>query len=299
MVDPYRNLIPIKKCIRCEYSENKGSLHVHHLDKNRYNNTRKNLIVLCANCHTGLHQGKWRLEEIGFKTMSKQRNINTQKSTKREIREIYRELESINGIIKNVSLNKREYFTVINPKYVTHSPELRLFIKNIRILTISEYNSITRDIKNGSIRAIFDVMISTGIDYDELLQVYQCHESYNESKNTITVFRKNEARDFKGVYFFGHVLISLWSLPKIPSEIVLNRILQVYASKQNISPYGITLLSIRKSYEAWMYVNGNQEIEIHTSEGDDSLTSMRHYQGLCFSDDEIRSIKKCLTAWGF
>jgi len=33
-------------------------------------------------------------------------------------------------------------------------------------------------------------------------------------------------------------------------------------------------------------------------QGHDNLTSMRHYQGLVFSDDELRDIKKKLTAWG-
>lgn len=43
---------------------------------------------------------------------------------------------------------------------------------------------------------------------------------------------------------------------------------------------------------SWLYYNGG-------AEGHDSLTSMRHYQGLASSDDELRDIKKQLIAWGF
>lgn len=57
-----------KECSRCGYSEFKCSLDVHHKDKgkredwhrNEYKNW-KNLIVLCRNCHQGLHKGEWKL----------------------------------------------------------------------------------------------------------------------------------------------------------------------------------------------------------------------------------------------
>jgi hypothetical protein len=43
---------------------------------------------------------------------------------------------------------------------------------------------------------------------------------------------------------------------------------------------------------------GVLESSVCLRQGHDSLTSMRHYQGLAFFDDEIRDIKKQLTAWG-
>ena len=51
-------------CARCGYNEFKGSLHIHHVDGNHDNNNTNNLIVLCANCHAGVHHGKWNLSEI-------------------------------------------------------------------------------------------------------------------------------------------------------------------------------------------------------------------------------------------
>jgi hypothetical protein len=47
-----------------------------------------------------------------------------------------------------------------------------------------------------------------------------------------------------------------------------------------------------------MIAAGVVESTVCLRQGHDSLTSMRHYQGLAFSDDEIRDIKKQLTAWG-
>jgi len=63
-----RKSVTVDKCKRCGYNEFAGSLHVHHMNKNRYNNNISNLIVLCANCHRALHHNRWELEDIGIKT---------------------------------------------------------------------------------------------------------------------------------------------------------------------------------------------------------------------------------------
>lgn len=64
--EKYRDIIPIEYCARCGYCESTGSLHIHHIDQNHDNNLPENLIVLCANCHFGLHHGKWKLSDIGI-----------------------------------------------------------------------------------------------------------------------------------------------------------------------------------------------------------------------------------------
>lgn len=42
-------------CEQCGYS-NVDALEVHHIDRNRTNNSIDNLKVLCANCHRLLHK---------------------------------------------------------------------------------------------------------------------------------------------------------------------------------------------------------------------------------------------------
>ena len=44
-------------CKYCSYN-NPDALEVHHIDKNRENNSIENLEVVCANCHTLIHKGK-------------------------------------------------------------------------------------------------------------------------------------------------------------------------------------------------------------------------------------------------
>lgn len=43
------------KCVICGYADNTDAIQVHHIDMNRDNNIDSNLAVLCANCHTILH----------------------------------------------------------------------------------------------------------------------------------------------------------------------------------------------------------------------------------------------------
>jgi len=56
-----------RKCQRCGYHEFYSSIQVHHINHDRTNNNDDNLIDLCANCHTGLHQKQWELKDIGIK----------------------------------------------------------------------------------------------------------------------------------------------------------------------------------------------------------------------------------------
>jgi len=47
----YRNIIKEDSvCEKCGF-ENIKALQVHHIDRNRDNNKRENLEILCANCH--------------------------------------------------------------------------------------------------------------------------------------------------------------------------------------------------------------------------------------------------------
>jgi 5-methylcytosine-specific restriction endonuclease McrA len=53
-----------KRCAGCGYDKIPEILEVHHKDRNRNNNAKENLEVLCPNCHCEEHYltktGKWR-----------------------------------------------------------------------------------------------------------------------------------------------------------------------------------------------------------------------------------------------
>lgn len=52
------------ECVFCSASKN---LHIHHIDKNRKNNTLKNLLLVCVACHFKCHgrvENKQRKKEV-------------------------------------------------------------------------------------------------------------------------------------------------------------------------------------------------------------------------------------------
>lgn len=46
----------INECEKCGYNEVKEILGLHHIDENRNNNKRENLLVVCPNCHSLIHR---------------------------------------------------------------------------------------------------------------------------------------------------------------------------------------------------------------------------------------------------
>jgi len=62
----YRSLFSEEEliCVRCGYCEFKCCVEIHHIDKDRTNNDKSNLVPLCSCCHMGLHRGAWQIEEI-------------------------------------------------------------------------------------------------------------------------------------------------------------------------------------------------------------------------------------------
>ena len=50
------------KCVMCGLEE-ECCLQVHHIDGNRHNSSLDNLIILCANCHSRIHRGGYKITE--------------------------------------------------------------------------------------------------------------------------------------------------------------------------------------------------------------------------------------------
>jgi DNA-directed RNA polymerase subunit RPC12/RpoP len=51
-------------CRRCGYKEFPHAVQIHHVDHDRSNNKKSNLMPLCACCHVALHGGCWNLGDL-------------------------------------------------------------------------------------------------------------------------------------------------------------------------------------------------------------------------------------------
>lgn len=80
-----------------------------------------------------------------------------------------------------------------------------------------------------------------------------------------------------------------------PSQQSWNNNLKRWCEKSDISSRGVSSKSTRKSIESWMISAGIPLNEVCLRQGHDSLTSMRHYQGLPFTPVEKEEIKRRLS----
>lgn len=199
---------------------------------------------------------------------------------------------------------KNKYF---RSGYEKDANSLHFYVRDIRILTPKEYESLRAAIPKDQHKTILDILLITGMRYAELLRLYEHQEWYNEKRNLIHLpeqaQRKHKRKQIERTIhplpsMFNYILKDFWQARKPPLEATWNQNMQRWAKAARINPYGMSVKTTRKTIESWMIAAGVLESTVCLRQGHDSLTSMRHYQGLAFSDDELKDIKKQLTAWG-
>jgi integrase len=190
----------------------------------------------------------------------------------------------------------------------TKDPEaLHLYVRDIRILTPAEYTKLKEAIPEDRHKTILDILLITGMRYAEFLRLYDHREWYNEKRNIIHLPTeaqlKHKRRQLERTIhplpsMFNYILKDFWEGKRPPLEATWNKNLQRWSQAAGIKPYGLSVKTTRKTIESWSIAAGILESTTCLRQGHDSLTSMRHYQGLAFSEDELRDIKKQLTSWG-
>lgn len=184
---------------------------------------------------------------------------------------------------------------------------LHLYVNDVRIITPGEYKAFKAAIPTDEHKTAFDILLITGMRYAEYLRLYENHEWYNEKRNIIHLDefaqlkhkRTQKERTIHPLpYGFNYFMKAFWAASIPPKEATWNQDMQRWAKKAGLNPYGMSAKTTRKTIESWQISAGINESTVCLRAGHDSVTSLQHYQGLAFSDDEQRDIKKQLTEWG-
>lgn len=229
---------------------------------------------------------------------------------KKQIEVTDEELEALNRYRSRGTKKKSQ--TVKTDKYpksgYKKDPDnLHLYVKDVRILTPKEYESLKSVIPTDRHKTCFDILLITEMRYEEFLRLYDHKEWYNEKRNIIHLpeeaqlkhKRKQIERTIHPLpYGFNYLMKAFWNGRKPPLEATWNQNIQRWAKIAGLNPYGMSVKTTRKTLESWQIAAGIPESTVCLRAGHDSVTSMQHYQGLAFSDDERRDIKKQLTEWG-
>lgn len=208
-----------------------------------------------------------------------------------------------NAHIKTTELNKYPKLQLRrDPESIHH------YLKGeIKILTPEEYRKLRNVIPQKRHRTLLDILMITGMRYIEVQRLWEHKEWYLKKENIIHLpeeaQRKHKRTQQERTIhplpgMFDLLMDNFWEERKPPAESNWNRDLRKWAEEADIAPYGLSAKTTRKTLESWMIKAGVLESTTCLRQGHDSLTSMRHYQGLAFSEDEQRDIRKQLVDWG-
>ena len=184
-----------------------------------------------------------------------------------------------------------------------------------RVLTPGEATSIRRVISKPSNRALFDLMLYTGLRLEEVRQLVEHPEIFDEErrvlviksgKKTATQKTRNVILSDKGV----EAVRAFLQAPKMPASSSAWQTNLIRWSKiAGLSPlpgrdneggnvYGITVRTSRKSLESWLLTAyPDRAAWIALSQGHTETTALGHYLNVSFTDQEREAIVEEVRGW--
>lgn len=181
-----------------------------------------------------------------------------------------------------------------------------IFVRKVRILSPQDYDIFVANIDKVFHKTIFEVAMWTGMRYIELQRLHDHPEWYQPARKTIhlpeeAVHKSKRKQIERNIHpippQIEGVLPYFFNGKRPPTNKVFNENLKRWAAKAGFDPKGFSAKTTRKTIESWMVVAGIPVNVVCLRQGHDELTSMRHYQGLNFTDVEKAEIKKRLAGW--
>ena len=184
-----------------------------------------------------------------------------------------------------------------------------------RVLTPGEADSIRRVISKPSNRALFDLMLYTGLRLEEVRQLVEHPEIFDEERRLLVIKSgkakasqksRNVILSDKGV----EAVRAFLQAPKMPASSSAWQTNLIRWSKiAGLSPlpgrseeggnvYGITVRTSRKSLESWLLTAyPDRAAWIALSQGHTETTALGHYLNVSFTDQERSDILGEVRGW--
>ena len=190
-----------------------------------------------------------------------------------------------------------------------------LICNGSRVLTPGEATSIRRVISKPSNRALFDLMLYTGLRLEEVRQLIEHPEIFDEERRLLVIKSgkakasqksRNVILSDKGV----EAVRAFLQAPKMPASSSAWQTNLIRWSKiAGLSPlpgrseeggnvYGITVRTSRKSLESWLLTAyPDRAAWIALSQGHTETTALGHYLNVSFTDQERSDILGEVRGW--
>jgi len=177
--------------------------------------------------------------------------------------------------------------------------------KKIRILSPKDVDAMVAAIRKPYLRTIFDTALYSGMRYIEVQRLWNHQGWWLKERNALHLPREaslKPMRQFKERYIpiNPQLLAALpyfFENPPPPVPQVWWDDLKRFARDAGVGTDGISPKTTRATIESWLYVAGFETGWICLRQGHTELTSLNHYRGIPWTDDEKEEIKKRLAGW--
>ncbi len=175
-----------------------------------------------------------------------------------------------------------------------------------RILRPAEYIKLRTEAKS-FYRSLFDAALLTGMRVVELKLFLQNPDWFDGTfihipriaikKQKATVTQRWVHLSIKGRTIIENLHRSI-NHDDIPTEQGLIKYLKACAERAGIGSAGINMKMFRKTYESWLISSyPERKEEVFLSQGHNSLTALRHYVNLPFTESDRMEMKEYVDGW--
>jgi integrase len=185
-----------------------------------------------------------------------------------------------------------------------------LICNGSRVLTPSEASAIRSVISKPSSRALFDLLLYTGLRLSEVKQLANNPAIFDEQRKTITIAssKKESTQKTRNVHLCENGIMAVKAfidnpkIPSSPSAWQMNLIrwcragrVEPLAGKDPLDTgniFGITVRTTRKTLESWLLMSyPDRSVYIALSQGHTVLVQLQHYLNLSYTEDETNEIR--------
>ena len=181
-------------------------------------------------------------------------------------------------------------------------------LKNgIRVLYPDEYQKLISIIPKHHHKLIIQILLHSGMRFTELESLKDNPTLFKD--NRYIHLTKKEIKKVKTKIKDRHILLGVFGKDivkdfvktpfRIPVRQSLNKSLKRWCIKAELNPEGICLKSFRKTLISWLVATQEDKyLRILSSVGHDTITSLKHYLTIPFTNEDRGLIRNILYNWG-
>lgn len=199
-------------------------------------------------------------------------------------------------------------------------------LHGVRILTPREYEILLDQIQKPSLVKLIQVLMLTGMRYEEVLRLKSSPDHFSEADRSIWVrsgkLKAKSPERYVPLTDAGTQAVKEFladERTRYPLSSVMGLNLTSWAGKAGLIPilagqmkdlsganvgkerknvFGMSVKTFRRTWENWLLtIYPDRIMDIMKSQGHDVTTSANHYAGAVFSADDVEQIKGYVSGW--